>query len=78
MTIAGQICATGRRRGGGGGGDSMKSLQAQKECEKQRACEMELLHLLAVAERNVHTLGPESVSTIINALSKLPPRYVCR
>ncbi len=36
--------------------------------------ERELSALLAVAERNLPSLTPEAVSTIINALSKLHPR----
>jgi hypothetical protein len=40
--------------------------------------EKELGALLAVAERNAGYLSPEAVTTIINALSKLPPRCVSR
>jgi hypothetical protein len=36
--------------------------------------EEQLRILLAAAERNISSLTPEAVSTIINALSKLHPR----
>jgi len=40
----------------------------------QQYMERELSALLAVAERNLASLTPEAVSTIINAVSKLHPR----
>ncbi|TFJ82533.1 hypothetical protein NSK_006163 [Nannochloropsis salina CCMP1776] len=47
---------------------------AAKRLKQKKLMEKELGALLAVAERNAGYLSPEAVTTIINALSKLPPR----
>ncbi|EWM22826.1 hypothetical protein Naga_100491g4 [Nannochloropsis gaditana] len=51
---------------------------AAKRLKQKKLMEKELGALLAVAERNAGYLSPEAVTTIINALSKLPPRCVSR
>ncbi|KAM3570977.1 hypothetical protein VYU27_006960, partial [Nannochloropsis oceanica] len=69
-----EITTMPRGAGPGPAEAAAKAAYQRKAWERQRYMERELSALLAVAERNLPSLTPEAVSTVINALSKLHPR----